>query len=76
MRQSWRDLLFAHWPVDAAALRPLVPPQLTLEEHGGTVAAAAGISLPDDAPLLHFSGRQDVVVWLPRLLDQRGVAEA
>lgn len=36
MRQSWRDLLFAHWPVEAAALRPLVPRQLTLEEHGGS----------------------------------------
>lgn len=36
MRQSWRDLLFAHWPVEVSVLRPLVPPQLTLEEHGGT----------------------------------------
>lgn len=35
-RQSWRDLLFAHWPVPAAAVRPLVPPGLTVDEYGGT----------------------------------------
>jgi uncharacterized protein YqjF (DUF2071 family) len=33
---SWRDLLFLHWPVPAAALRPLVPAELTIEEVGGT----------------------------------------
>jgi len=31
-RQSWRDLLFAHWPIDAAALRPLVPAGLAIQE--------------------------------------------
>jgi hypothetical protein len=36
MRQSWLDLLFAHWPVPAAALRPLVPPSLSIQEHDGT----------------------------------------
>lgn len=36
MRQSWLDLLFAHWPVPASALRPLVPPALAIQEHGGT----------------------------------------
>jgi uncharacterized protein YqjF (DUF2071 family) len=36
MRQSWRDLLFAHWPVPAAALRPFVPPALEIDEHDGT----------------------------------------
>lgn len=35
-RQSWCDLLFAHWPVPSAALRPLIPPGLTLQEHDGT----------------------------------------
>jgi uncharacterized protein YqjF (DUF2071 family) len=35
-RQSWLDLLFAHWPVPAAALRPLVPAALEVDEHGGT----------------------------------------
>jgi uncharacterized protein YqjF (DUF2071 family) len=36
MAQTWRDLLFAHWPVDAEALRPLIPAPLTLETWDGT----------------------------------------
>ncbi|MCE9545467.1 MAG: DUF2071 domain-containing protein [Planctomycetia bacterium] len=36
MRQSWHDLLFAHWPVPAAALRRLVPPGLNIQEFDGT----------------------------------------
>lgn len=35
-RQSWCDLLFAHWPVAAARLRALVPPGLTVQEFDGT----------------------------------------
>lgn len=35
-RQSWLDLLFAHWPVDAAFLQPLVPPPLKVQEFEGT----------------------------------------
>lgn len=35
-RQSWCDLLFAHWPVPAADLRDLVPPSLEIEEFDGT----------------------------------------
>lgn len=35
-RQSWRSLLFAHWPVPAAAVRRLVPAPLTVQEFGGT----------------------------------------
>jgi uncharacterized protein YqjF (DUF2071 family) len=31
MQQTWHDLLFAHWPVPAATLRPLIPTQLTLD---------------------------------------------
>jgi uncharacterized protein YqjF (DUF2071 family) len=31
MGQSWTSLLFAHWRVDAAVLRALVPPQLELD---------------------------------------------
>lgn len=34
-RQSWRDLLFAHWPIDAARLRPLIPSGLTVQEFDG-----------------------------------------
>jgi uncharacterized protein YqjF (DUF2071 family) len=35
-RQRWCDLLFAHWPVPAAALRHLVPEPLTIQQFGGT----------------------------------------
>lgn len=35
-RQSWCDLLFAHWPVPAAVLRPLVPDALDVQEFDGT----------------------------------------
>lgn len=31
-----------------------------------TMAKAAGIALPEQKPLLHFSKRQDVVVWRPK----------
>jgi uncharacterized protein len=30
-----------------------------------TMAAAAGLRLPDERPLLHFSKRQDMVAWAP-----------
>jgi uncharacterized protein YqjF (DUF2071 family) len=36
MRQTWRDLLFAHWPVPVAALRRLVPAELTIQEFDNT----------------------------------------
>lgn len=35
-RQSWRDLLFAHWPVSASALAHLVPAPLKIQEFEGT----------------------------------------
>jgi uncharacterized protein len=31
MTQTWNDLLFAHWRVDAAALRAIVPPAFPLD---------------------------------------------
>jgi uncharacterized protein YqjF (DUF2071 family) len=36
MRQSWRDLLFAHWPVPASRLRGFVPPSVEIQELDGT----------------------------------------
>src|SRR5689334_17967541 len=33
MRMSWRDLLFAHWPLPAETLRPFIPPKLTLDTY-------------------------------------------
>jgi uncharacterized protein YqjF (DUF2071 family) len=35
MAQSWHDLLFAHWRVDAAALGALLPPGLALDTFAG-----------------------------------------
>jgi hypothetical protein len=35
MRQWWGKLLFMHWPVAASALRPLVPPQLSIDTYEG-----------------------------------------
>jgi uncharacterized protein len=34
--QSWEDLLFAHWRVEAEAVRELVPPGLAVDEHDGS----------------------------------------
>ena len=55
--QSWEELLFAHWRVDAAALRPLVPQELRLDEHDGSAWLAitpfliAGFRLRGTLPL-------------------------
>ncbi len=35
MTQSWHNLLFAHWPVDAALLRSRMPPGLPLDLYDG-----------------------------------------
>jgi hypothetical protein len=35
MKQIWHDLLFAHWPLPSAAIRLLVPAQLTLDTFAG-----------------------------------------
>jgi uncharacterized protein YqjF (DUF2071 family) len=35
MAQTWNDLLFAHWPVQTEALRPLIPSQLPLDTFNG-----------------------------------------
>lgn len=35
MEQTWNDLLFAHWPVPATVLRPLIPSGLPLDTFDG-----------------------------------------
>jgi uncharacterized protein YqjF (DUF2071 family) len=35
MAQTWHELLFAHWPVPAAALRPLIPRSLSIDTFEG-----------------------------------------
>ena len=36
LQMTWRDLLFMHWPVPAAALRPLIPKMLELDTFDGS----------------------------------------
>jgi uncharacterized protein YqjF (DUF2071 family) len=45
---------------------PLQPADAELTRN--TMAEAAGVSLPDMKPLLHFSKRQDMVAWAPAAL--------
>lgn len=35
MNQAWHQLLFAHWPLDPAQLRPLIPRALPLDTYEG-----------------------------------------
>jgi uncharacterized protein YqjF (DUF2071 family) len=35
MKQTWTDLLFAHWPIDPGLLRPRVPNELPLDTFDG-----------------------------------------
>lgn len=35
MRQTWRDLLFAHWPMPPEVIRATLPPGLPLDTYGG-----------------------------------------
>lgn len=35
MRMRWVDLLFAHWPMDPAVLRPLIPDDLEIDLYDG-----------------------------------------
>ena len=35
MRQTWHDLLFAHWPLPASLVRARVPPELELDTFAG-----------------------------------------
>jgi uncharacterized protein YqjF (DUF2071 family) len=56
------DIHHAPWPLQRAAA----------EFETNSMAAAVGIALPPEAPLLHFSQRLDVIVWAPRLLREPG----
>ncbi len=55
-RLSWTAIRHAPWP--------LQPAEAEIERD--TMAAAHGIALPTEAPLLHFAKRLDVVAWWPR----------
>jgi uncharacterized protein len=49
------DIHHGPWPLQAA--------EGTVE--GAALASAEGLPLPDDPPLLHFSERQDTLIWPP-----------
>lgn len=36
LTQTWRNMLFAHWPLPAAFLKPYIPAQLDLDTNGGS----------------------------------------
>ena len=48
---------------------PLQPADAEITRN--TMAAAAGVLLPEVRPLLHFAKRQDMVAWAPRALRAR-----
>jgi uncharacterized protein len=62
MAQTWHDLLFAHWPIPAAALRPHIPPQLEIDTFEGQAWLAvvpfrmSGVRLRV-TPALHWLSR-------------------
>ncbi len=35
MKQTWHDLLFAHWPLPVAVVKALIPVELPLDTHDG-----------------------------------------
>ena len=48
MRQTWRDVSFAHWPVDPERLRGLVPRGLGIDEFDGTAwVSLVGFEMQD-----------------------------
>jgi uncharacterized protein YqjF (DUF2071 family) len=57
MAQIWHDLLFAHWRVSAAALRPIIPEQLAIDTFDGSAWLAvvpfrmSGVRLRATPPL-------------------------
>ncbi len=59
-RQSWRDLLFAHWPVPAELIRPHVPPGLAVQEFDGTswieASTAGGGNVDGGAAATSYGG--------------------
>lgn len=53
MRMRWRHLLFAHWPIAAAALRPLVSSELEIDEFEGSAwIGLVPFTMEDVSPLL------------------------
>jgi uncharacterized protein len=63
LSMRWHDLLFMHWPVDESALRPLIPPALSLDTFDGSawlgvvpfrMSGVRPRSVPSVPPLSNF----------------------
>jgi uncharacterized protein YqjF (DUF2071 family) len=54
--QRWRDLALLHWPVDPAAVRPLLPPGVSPDLHEGVTYVGLVAFLMDDVGLLRSPG--------------------
>ena len=73
-RQSWRDLLFAHWPVPVEAVRPLLPAGLEVDTYDGATWLGivpfrmAGVTLRPlpDLPWLSAFPELNVRVYVTR----------
>jgi uncharacterized protein len=67
--QTWEHTFWAHWPVDSAEVRPLVPDELEVEEHDGcawlgivffrvrSLRARGGLPLPGISSFLQLNVR-------------------
>jgi uncharacterized protein YqjF (DUF2071 family) len=61
MAQTWRDLLFAHWPLDERSVRALLPEPLTIDTFDGTAWLGitpfeiSGLRLRGMTPVPRFS---------------------
>ena len=65
MTQTWYNLLFAHWPIPAATMRALVPPQLELDTFDGQAwVGVVPFGMKQVYPRGTFS-----VPWLSRFLE-------
>ncbi len=60
MRQTWRDLTFLHWPMEAAIVRPFLPDGLQLDLHGGVAWVGLVPFVIDDLTL----PKAPAVPWL------------
>src|SRR5437764_11600687 len=68
MEQAWEDLLFLHWPIDEALIRPLIPASLEIDTFEGkawigiTPFRLTGFRLMSLPPIPGFSAFNEINV--------------